>query len=243
MLMAQEGDNPAAMLQPVGAMAAAAHRLVIEPRVDETAGHGCQLCPANLCKVGFSGVSAPLLQLTFTIKVLLLAAYRVCKRMLRRLTGNVQGQELQALRQKPGFGRIVYCGDGANDLCPALMLGPDDYVRCPIPFAPFCVCSLLPTMLLERRCPEFACEQMCMRRSLHGTGTHWTGCWTSTQQKVRTASQHMCCCGETTASFVTQSRTSSAEYLLLDMGHSSSIPSGQRMIRQHQQKSLEFARV
>ena len=49
----QEGDNPAAMLQPVGAMAAAAHRLVIEPRVDESASHDCQLCPANLCKVPF----------------------------------------------------------------------------------------------------------------------------------------------------------------------------------------------
>lgn len=39
------------MLQPVGAMAAAAHRLVIEPRVDDSASHDCQLCPANLCKV------------------------------------------------------------------------------------------------------------------------------------------------------------------------------------------------
>jgi len=42
------------MLQPVGAMAAAAHRLVIEPRVDDSASHDCQLCPANLCKVPMS---------------------------------------------------------------------------------------------------------------------------------------------------------------------------------------------
>ena len=60
----QEGDNPAAMLQPVGAMAAAAHRLVIEPRIDESASHGCQLCPANLCKVRAAGISARSLQLT-----------------------------------------------------------------------------------------------------------------------------------------------------------------------------------
>ena len=45
------------------------------------------------------------------------------------ISRRLQGQELQALRQKPGFGRIIYCGDGANDLCPALTLGPDDYVR------------------------------------------------------------------------------------------------------------------
>ena len=63
MLMAQEGDNPAAMLQPVGAMAAAAHRLVIEPRIDESTSHGCQLCPANLCKVDLYGLSAASLQL------------------------------------------------------------------------------------------------------------------------------------------------------------------------------------
>lgn len=47
----QEGDDPAAMLQPVGAQEAASHRLVVEPRVPPTAPHGCPLCPANLCKV------------------------------------------------------------------------------------------------------------------------------------------------------------------------------------------------
>jgi len=46
----QEGDDPAAMLQPVGAMAAASHRLVVEPRVEAASSHNCLLCPENLCK-------------------------------------------------------------------------------------------------------------------------------------------------------------------------------------------------
>ena len=39
------------MLQPVGAMEAASHRLVVEPRVAPSTPHACPLCPANLCKV------------------------------------------------------------------------------------------------------------------------------------------------------------------------------------------------
>ena len=40
----------------------------------------------------------------------------------------LQGQELRELRAARPFQRIVFCGDGANDLCPALALGPDDTV-------------------------------------------------------------------------------------------------------------------
>ena len=40
----------------------------------------------------------------------------------------LQGQELQALRAATPYQRIVYCGDGANDLCPALALTPGDVV-------------------------------------------------------------------------------------------------------------------
>ena len=40
----------------------------------------------------------------------------------------LQGQELQALRAATPYQRIVYCGDGANDLCPALALAPGDVV-------------------------------------------------------------------------------------------------------------------
>lgn len=40
----------------------------------------------------------------------------------------VQGQELEALRAATPYQHIVYCGDGANDLCPALALGPTDVV-------------------------------------------------------------------------------------------------------------------
>lgn len=48
---AQEGDDPAAMLQAVGAQEAAAHRLVVTPHTAPSSPHGCPLCPANLCKV------------------------------------------------------------------------------------------------------------------------------------------------------------------------------------------------
>ena len=45
------------------------------------------------------------------------------------LTGPVvQGQELEVMRSASAFKRIIYCGDGANDLCPALALLPSDYV-------------------------------------------------------------------------------------------------------------------
>ncbi len=40
----------------------------------------------------------------------------------------MQGQELEALRRAHPYQRIVYCGDGANDLCPALSLTPSDAV-------------------------------------------------------------------------------------------------------------------
>ena len=40
----------------------------------------------------------------------------------------LQGRELRELRAARPFQRIVFCGDGANDLCPALTLGPDDTV-------------------------------------------------------------------------------------------------------------------
>lgn len=39
-----------------------------------------------------------------------------------------QGQELERLRSQHLYQRIVYCGDGANDLCPALSLTPSDVV-------------------------------------------------------------------------------------------------------------------
>jgi hypothetical protein len=41
---------------------------------------------------------------------------------------NTQGQELENLRRQHPYQRVVYCGDGANDLCPALSLTPSDIV-------------------------------------------------------------------------------------------------------------------
>lgn len=40
----------------------------------------------------------------------------------------LQGLELRKLRADMPFQQIVFCGDGANDLCPALALGPNDIV-------------------------------------------------------------------------------------------------------------------
>ena len=39
-----------------------------------------------------------------------------------------QGQELEALRAALPYQRVIYCGDGANDLCPALALSSSDVV-------------------------------------------------------------------------------------------------------------------
>lgn len=47
------GDDPAAMLQPVGAQEAAAHRLQVSPLTPPEEPHDCPLCPSNLCKVPF----------------------------------------------------------------------------------------------------------------------------------------------------------------------------------------------
>lgn len=45
-------------------------------------------------------------------------------------TNLCKGCELAALRAATPARRVVYCGDGANDLCPALALGPGDVVLC-----------------------------------------------------------------------------------------------------------------
>jgi len=39
-----------------------------------------------------------------------------------------KGVELDLLRKELGYERVVYCGDGANDICPTLRLGPNDVV-------------------------------------------------------------------------------------------------------------------
>ncbi|KAK9836188.1 hypothetical protein WJX81_007747 [Elliptochloris bilobata] len=39
-----------------------------------------------------------------------------------------KGQELEALRRRAAYSRVVYAGDGANDLCPALILSAGDAV-------------------------------------------------------------------------------------------------------------------
>jgi len=45
-----------------------------------------------------------------------------------RPTRPAQGQELEALRRRCAYARVVYAGDGANDLCPALILSASDAV-------------------------------------------------------------------------------------------------------------------
>jgi len=88
-----EGEAPLAGKQQWGmahSNPGTSHRLVITPRHGQEAGsgHGCPLCPHNLCK----------------------------------------GQELDHLRQELGYKRVIYCGDGANDICPTLRLLEGDVV-------------------------------------------------------------------------------------------------------------------
>lgn len=85
-LFSQGGDDPAAMLQPVGAQESASHRLHISPLTPPDSPHNCPLCPSNLCK----------------------------------------GQQLRRVREEGKYGRVVFAGDGANDLCPALTLAKGD---------------------------------------------------------------------------------------------------------------------
>ena len=57
-----------------------------------------------------------------------------------------QGQELEALRAATPYQHIVYCGDGANDLCPALALASTDTVlarKVRLLFLPLWTCSAL----------------------------------------------------------------------------------------------------
>jgi len=39
-----------------------------------------------------------------------------------------KGREVRALKQQGGYRRLVYCGDGGNDICPVQALGPEDVV-------------------------------------------------------------------------------------------------------------------
>lgn len=88
-----------------GSRKASGYRLVIQPRHPESsAPHGCPLCPANLCK------GTELHRLRYGAGA----------------TANSSGQQ-QTLCSS-SYGRIVYAGDGANDICPALSLGENDVV-------------------------------------------------------------------------------------------------------------------
>ena len=86
------------------APAGASYKLVIQPRHPATAApHGCPWCPANLCK------GAEL-------------------NRLRHGSGRGAAHEHHLCTASRSYGRIVYCGDGANDICPALTLGSNDVV-------------------------------------------------------------------------------------------------------------------
>ena len=134
--------------KPGGAVRPSSHRLVVQPHFPYEAGtHGCKLCPANLCKVALGTFvqscrnnlsismyaldhSADRLCCPGSLRVLLHIASSVRVAPAAALTGVLpaQGQELENLRRQYPYQRIVYCGDGANDLCPALSLTPSDAV-------------------------------------------------------------------------------------------------------------------
>ncbi len=76
-------------------------KLVIHPRQPHS--HNCPLCPSNLCK---GREMAQLMQ-----------------QQRKAAAANAGSKAAAASR-----GRVVYAGDGANDICPALALGPEDVV-------------------------------------------------------------------------------------------------------------------
>ena len=113
--------------------------------------HKCPICPANLCKVSdtWRAPATTFLPTTENRKVpltLLLAwnpplnvdLVKVCSsdvaaehQPLYLNLGSMhflQGRELSQLRKEKPYKRIVYLGDGANDLCPTLKLGHQDIV-------------------------------------------------------------------------------------------------------------------
>jgi 2-hydroxy-3-keto-5-methylthiopentenyl-1-phosphate phosphatase len=77
-------------------------KLVIQPRQPHS--HNCPLCPSNLCK---GREMSQLLQ-----------------QQRKAAAGGGGGKAAPACSR----GRVVYAGDGANDICPALALGADDVV-------------------------------------------------------------------------------------------------------------------
>ena len=46
----------------------------------------------------------------------------------KQTSSGVQGAEVDSLLTEQQYRRVVYCGDGENDLCPALHLAPGDLV-------------------------------------------------------------------------------------------------------------------
>lgn len=79
-------------------------KLVIHPRQPQS--HNCPLCPSNLCK---GAEMAQLLQQQ--------------RKAVARDSSKAAAPAAASSR-----GRVVYAGDGANDICPALALGPQDVV-------------------------------------------------------------------------------------------------------------------
>ena len=82
------------------AASSSSYKLVIQPRQPQS--HNCGLCPSNLCK----GVEMG----------------RLLQQQRKAAAGG--GKVAGAVSR----GRVVYAGDGANDICPALALGPSDVV-------------------------------------------------------------------------------------------------------------------
>ena len=88
----------AAAFEPMPAGAGATHHLVITPRQSGKPAHGCKHCPENLCKGLELGV-------------------------LRR-----EGGDTTTSTRRRRHRRVIYSGDGENDLCPSLRLVADDAV-------------------------------------------------------------------------------------------------------------------
>jgi hypothetical protein len=128
---------------------AASHRLVVTPR--QAQGHCCKLCPANLCKGAEVGRPAACswpgcLAAVSAMPALCAAVMAMPGLGLGHGLGAARGStrtarahsvapppypptaQLRKIQAQQGYRRVVFAGDGANDVCPALALGAGDVV-------------------------------------------------------------------------------------------------------------------
>ncbi|KAK9844379.1 hypothetical protein WJX74_001674 [Apatococcus lobatus] len=88
--------------------------------------------PAHFVRIDQQGVSATGLKQAAAFRLQITPRWEAEQRPAHGCplcpTNLCKGQELEVLRTSSPCKRIIFCGDGANDLCPSLALLPSDYV-------------------------------------------------------------------------------------------------------------------